>query len=233
MSGKHLVVRQPGPEGRRDLAKPFWQWDAHQRRLWSPKLGVADQMVDVFDEESGLLDHEGQVFLERRAELSIPVDDKGNIGFVYIRREKAIPPALSRKFFKVSPRVIPPLELVTGIEEYELPHGLASESAEEVEEEIGRKVIEIIDIGDVKDSPPRGGAAHMLTIVRVSAEASGKYPDAGEQIRRVEFFAPECVRRIITPTICALTHAGIAKFRTWGLDIMPTDSFFHRIAIRL
>ncbi len=222
-----LVVRPAGPEGR--FAKQ-WVFDRERRCLENRVLGVRYQVVDVVNEATSLVHHEGVLLLSRRIELNIVVDEDGAIGLVYIRREKVVPPEAAEELWDRDAQGVPGVELVTGISEYELPHGLASRKGEEAEEEIGRKIMRIDRIGTIKESPPSGGAGHLFFAVKCGAESSGKFAEAGEQIRQVKFFSPEVVRHI--PTICGITQAGLWRFRAWGLARKP-DDFYRSVAERL
>lgn len=226
---RELVIRPPGPESR---FKREWKWEPENRRLHNRDFGVAYQVVDVVYDDTGEVHHEGVILLSRRIELHVVARQRdGHIGFVFHRREKVIPPAVSDAWFEKEPGKFPDIFSVqTAIEEYECPHGLALNRLEEVLEEIGLTILDAIHIGHVKDSPPLGGVAHALFAVMVGDKPSGQRPDAGEQIRHVDFFPPEEVRTI--QTICALTQGALWRFRCWGLEQEP-GSFWRSVAARL
>lgn len=225
---KTLVIRPPGPEGR--FAKE-WRWDPQRRRLENRLLGVAYQVVDVVEEDSGVVHHEGVIIVSRRIELHVVVRADLHLGFVLHRREKVIQVEAFERFFADNPGEIPDLfALPTGIEQHECAHGLALHRLEEVLEEIGLAVEEAVQIGHVKDSMPLGGVAHALFAVRVGDRPSGHRPEAGEQIRRVDFFPAEQVRQI--QTICGLTQGALWRFRCWGLT-QEEGSFWRQVAQRL
>lgn len=226
---RELVIHPPGPE---DRFEKQWKWDPQLRRLENTRLGVAIQVVDVCYRDTGEVHHEGQIIVGRRQELHVVIRAQdGAIAFVQHRREKVIRPEVAEAFFREHPGEIPDLfALETGIEQLEAPHGLALHELEEVEEEIGRKVITSARIGFLKDSPPLGGVPHLLYAVAVGDQLSGKDREAGEQIRRVVFVRPEEVRSV--QTICALTQGALWRFRCWGLE-QPAGSVWNNVARRL
>lgn len=228
MNNKTLVVRLPGSE---DRFEKQWKWDPVRRRLENTMLGVAYQVVDVGFEDSSAVHHEGVIILSRRIELHVVVREDMHLGFVFHRQEKVIQPAACEALFAKDPGAIPDIfTLPTGIEEYECAHGLALHRLEEVLEEVGLAIEEATQIGHVKDSPSLGGVAHALFAVKVGVQSSGKHPEDGEQIRRVDFFPPEEVRNI--QTICGLTQASLWRFRSWGLT-QSDGSFWKAVAVRL
>ena len=232
MRKTRLVVVPPGPE-RPEMTRDWIHHPYPVRAEINAGLNVADQTVDVVDEETGKLHHVGRVRLSGQIHLSVVVHENGRIGLIYIRREKVVPPCVAETFFAKNPKGRPGLEHVVGIEEYECPHGLALRTAEEVEEEMGLRPLQIVQIGYVKDSPPNGGNAHVLSAVKVGDAMSGKHAEAGEQIRHVEFFEPEDVRGVLAGTICGLTKAALWTFRSWGLDKNDPGTFWHGVASRL
>jgi len=224
-----LILRPCGPEGR---FKKEWKWHADRRRLENAVLGVAYQIVDVVNEETGAVHHEGVVYVSRRIELHVILRDRdGHVGLLTHRREKVIPPETTEAIFAADPRHIPdPLVHASGITQYECPHGLAVRELEEAEEETGFAVVEAAHIGFVKESPCQGGVAHKLFATRVSDLPSGEGPEEGEQILGITFFPPEEVRE--APTICGMTQAALWRFRSWGLR-ERSDTFWHEVAARL
>lgn len=226
---RELVIRPPGPE---DRFEKQWKWDPARRRLENTRLGVAIQVVDVCYRDTGEVHHEGQIIVGRRQELHVAIRySDGAIAFVQHRREKVIQPEAAEAFFAARPSEIPDLfSLPTGIEELEAPHGLALHELEEVEEEIGRKVLSSARIGFLKDSPPLGGVPHLLYAVIVGEQLSGKDREVGEQIRRVVFVPPEEVRDV--QTICALTQGALWRFRAWALAHEEL-TFWRQVAERL
>ena len=109
-----LVIRPCGAEGR---FKKEWKWHPDLRRLENAVLGVAYQIVDVVNEETGAIHHEGVVYVSRRIELHVIIrDSDGHLGFLTHRREKVIPPETTEEIFAKDTMLIPdPLVYATGI----------------------------------------------------------------------------------------------------------------------
>lgn len=224
-----LVIRPCGPEGRFEKE---WKWHPDKRRLDNAVLGVAYQVVDVVNEETGAVHHEAVIYVSRRIELHVIIRDcDGYVGLLTHRREKVIPPAVTEAIFAEDPRRIPDVLVhATGITQYECPHGLAVHELEEAEEETGFAVVEAAHIGFVKESPCQGGVAHKLYATRVSDLPSGKGLEEGEQVLGITFFPPEEIRDL--PTICGMTQAALWRFRSWGLSQEP-GARWHETARRL
>gem|GEM_PF-3364470 len=225
-----IEIRPPGPAGR-DLSKR-WDWDADKRRLINKGLGVMVQCCDVVYQDDGTLQHEGMLVVGRRSELCITLRERdGHVGLVYHRREKVLRSGPLLEFYEKHPTEIPdPFALPSGIEEYELPHGLAGQKLAEANEEIQLKVLESYQVGVIHDVPPLTAVPHIFFAVKVGEEPSGKKPEPGEQIKRVDFFHPAHLRRL--DTICGLTQAGFWAFRRWALA-RPVGDFYERIAAEM
>ncbi len=224
-----LLVRPCGPEGRFEKQ---WKWDPNRRRLENVVLGVAYQVADIVDEDTGAVHHEGVIYVSRRIELHVIIRDRdGYVGMLTHRREKVIPPETTEMLFAKNPRHIPdPLVHATGITQFELPHGLAVHPLEEAEEETGFAIVDAAHVGFVKESPCQGGVAHKLYATCVSDRPSGKTLEAGEQVLGVTFFPPKVVRDL--PTICGMTQAALWRFRSWGLHQASTTRW-HDVARQL
>lgn len=232
---KRLIARLVGSEGR--FLKQ-WKWDSQRRRLENKEHGAAIQVIDAVDEATGEVCYEGIVIESRRVEMHVVIrEDDSHFGFVYHRRFSVIDPHFSVLKFTENPmQIISVVESArenkTGIEEYQVSHGLAKEKLEEVLEEMGLQWIEAVPIGFVKDSPPLGGVAHELFAVKVGRESSGHAPEKHEEIGHVRFFPPEQVKYNLSTTICGMTKGAIWTFRSWGLE-QPRRSFWHKAAVRL
>lgn len=222
---KRLEVRPPGK------TEKDWKWSSRKRRLENINLGVAIQVFDAVDPKTQKTVYEGIAIESRRCELHIVANHHHELGFVFHRRLSVIPPELSYEEFKTDSKIVlSVLQGKAGIEEYEACHGLAASPGEEVREELGLAIEEIIPIGFVKDSPPLGGIAHELFAVKVGCAPSNDEPEPNEQIVNVKFFPPEDVKDI--ETICALTQAALWRFRLWGLA-QSKDTCWNDIASRL
>ena len=232
---KKLIARLAGPEGR--FLKQ-WKWDSQRRRLENKEHGAAIQVIDAVDEATGEVCYEGIVLESRRVEMDVLIrEDDGHFGFVYHRRFSVIKPEFSVSKFAENPmQIISVVEAAregnTGIEEYQIIHGLAKEKLEEVLEEAGLQWIEAESIGFVKDSPSLGGVAHELFAVKVGRESSGRVPEKYEEIGHMGFFPPEQVKYILSKTICGMTKGAVWTFRSWGLA-QSRGSFWHKAAARL
>ncbi len=228
---KKLVIWAPGPE---DRFEKQWKFDPDRRRLENPIHGAAYQVVDAVDEETGRVSHEAVVGISRRAEAHVVVrENDQHLGFVLHRRYGVIDPTASEthRFFEEHPTEIPDIfSLPTGIEHLEVVQGLAGTVYEEMGEEIGLAVIEGEPFGVINHHPSMAATSHFLYAVKVGDRPSQRQRDPDEQIRRVEFFAPEAVRNI--QTICGFTQGVLWRFRCWGLE-QPVGSFWREIASRL
>lgn len=222
-----LRIERPGPEGR--IAK-YWKWDPVHRCLDNKLYGVRYQIVDMV-KENGDLAYEAVVLLSSRIELHVVVRKQdGAIAFVRHVRERVIQLDAVEKFFRDHPgEVIDIFDQPCGIEELELPTGIAKVPLEEVEQEVGMKVIASEHIGWVKESPPLGGVPQQFYAVMVDGTPSDQKPEEFEDIKEVVFVPPEEVRNI--ETICALTQAGLWRFRCWALR--KPGTIWHSVAMRL
>lgn len=226
---KKLIVKPAGPEGRFEKQ---WLWIPERRRLENLVHGTAVQVFDAVDEVTGAVVYENIAVESRRGEMHVVIrQDDAHVGLVFHRRLSVIPPAVSlREFAQDSGKVLSVLELGSGIEEYEVSHGLARGRLDEVLEEIGLGVIESAFLGSIKDSPPLGGVAHEVFAVMVGRDVSFRQKESGEEIQHVKFFPPEEVKNI--PTICGMTQAGLWRFRAWGLA-QPARTLWHITAAKL
>lgn len=233
-----IVMRLAGPEDRKELKGKFWKCDGERRRLGNDVFGVSYQVIDAVSAETGEVLYEKVSLQGPRTEMHVVVrNDDSHFGFVYHGRFDVIKPEYSVAQYAEHPeRAISVLEAAwnggTGIEEYQVAHGLAKNRLEEVLEEIGLQWIEAAPIGFVHAIPPLGGSAHQLFAVKVGREASGKKPEKHEEIGHVRFFPPEEVRKVLSNTICGMTKGALWTFRSWGLE-QPGGSFWHRAAMRL
>lgn len=224
---RKLVVKPAGPE---DRLEKQWKWHPKRRALENRQLGVNFQVVDIAYEGTGKIHHEGFVILSRRMELHVAIRNDGQIGLVFHRREKMIPPDVAEKFFLKNPNLPPDISHIKGIEQFECPHGIAVQALTEAKEETGYEIAEAIPIGFIKESPSWGGIAHVLYATRLNkniSSESGK--EDGEQIIDIKFFPPEEIKNV--KTICGLTQAALWRFRCWGLT-QPKKSFWYSIAVR-
>lgn len=189
-------------------------------------------MVDAVNSRTGETAYEGIVLESRRGEINIPVRrDDLSIGLVFHRRYSVVPPEVSEREFAENPgKILSVLKHGTGIEEYEIAHGLARNRLEEALEEIGCAIVGAEHIGFIKESPPLGGIAHELFAIEVNREPSGKGPGADEEIHHVRFFPAREVRSI--ETICGLTQAALWRFRVWGFT-QDKNTLWHQVASEL
>lgn len=224
---RRLVVKPPGKE---DRLEKQWKWNPKRRAVENQALGVIFQVVDVDYKDTDKLHHEGFVILSRRTELHTIVRDDGCIGLIFHHREKMISPAIAEKFFKKDPNSIPDISHITGLEQFECPHGIAIQALAEAKEETGYEVTEAILIGFIKESPSWGGVAHVLYATKLSKMSSSAKKEDGEQVMNIQFFPPEEIKNI--KTICGLTQAALWRFRSWGLA-RSKKSFWRSIAVRL
>lgn len=224
---KKLVVRPPGEE---DRLERQWKWNPKRRAIENKSLGVIFQIVDVIYKDTKKLHHEGFIILSKRTELHVVIRDDGHIGLVFHRREKMIPPTVAEKFFKKDPNSIPDISHITGIEQFECPHGIAIQALAEAKEETGYEVEEAIPIGFIKESPSWGGIAHVLYATKLNKISSSAKKEDGEQVMNIQFFPPKEIKNI--KTICGLTQAALWRFRSWGLQ-QPRKSFWYKVAVKI
>lgn len=235
------VVKQPVPPARLQIVHPRpevprvegdnrWRWDPVGRRLYNDDYGISYYVAQLVRPD-GSLAYECIAQGHKRSETNVIVWKGGTaLGFVRIWRPTLLPPEVLTEFFGNNPSgMTNPFELRCGVEQLEIVHGITHKPGNEVREEAGLRVVEMVPFDYVKDGVPLGGPSDRLQAVLVDGSSSGMGPQEFEGIRGFELVPADQVREV--ETLCALTTGALWKFRNWGLKQSPGSPW--RIAAQM